>query len=199
MTSLWPKFGQQEVLHLFRLPAEWHRDFVSPFSLHLFWSALGRSMPEHPIEAMSGLVVHNISEFRDRTAALGQQWQIAATTPKPFRLEVAERFGLNENAGDWDPGETYKMDVAKFEEVIWQRVLARRRGPVADRVTSSKSPSPKPQSPSRQASLKEAEAFGKQQEDRPPPTQRTKKTQMIKEVQVGPPEDLLEENEDHEA
>ncbi|CAE7349176.1 unnamed protein product [Symbiodinium sp. KB8] len=165
MTSLWPKFGQQEVLHLFRLPAEWHRDFVSPFSLHLFWSALGRSMPEHPIEAMSGLVVHNISEFRDRTAALGQQWQIAATTPKPFRLEVAERFGLNENAGDWDPGETYKMDVAKFEEVIWQRVLARRR---KRRLLESS-------------------------------RRRTKKTQMIKEVQVGPPEDLLEENEDHEA
>ncbi|CAE7494362.1 DPOL [Symbiodinium natans] len=67
--------------------------------------------------------VFGISKFRDRTTILGQQWQEPAPTLKRFHLEVAERLGLDAAAGDWDPGQTYVMDVAKLEELAERKIL----------------------------------------------------------------------------
>lgn len=79
--------------------------------------------------------VFGISKFRDRTTILGQQWQEPAPTLKRFHLEVAERLGLDAEAGDWDPGLTYEMSVAKLEELAERKIL-RHQHRAATRIQS---------------------------------------------------------------
>lgn len=54
------------------------------------------------------------------------QWQEPVATLKRLHLDVAARLGLDAEAGDWDPDQTYQMSIAKFEELAEQKLLRRQ-------------------------------------------------------------------------
>ncbi|CAL1129734.1 unnamed protein product, partial [Cladocopium goreaui] len=55
------------------------------------------------------------------------QWQEPVATLKRLHLDVAARLGLDAEAGDWDPDQTYQMSIAKFEELAEQKLLRRQQ------------------------------------------------------------------------
>jgi len=95
----------------------------------------GRTLELTPAQRRKLPEVFGISKFRDRTTILGQQWQEPAPTLKRFHLEVAERLGLDADAGDWDPGLTYEMSVGKLEELAERKIL-RHQDRAATRIQS---------------------------------------------------------------
>lgn len=53
-------------------------------------------------------------------------WKAPVPTLKRFHLRVAAKLGLDADAGDWDPGQTYLMSVEKLEELAEQKLQRQR-------------------------------------------------------------------------
>eukprot|EP00439_Symbiodinium_sp_Y106_P013812 s2446_g1.t6 len=98
----------------------------------------GRTLELTPAQRRKLPEVFGISKFRDRSEGGGEgdtPEQEPAPTLKRFHLEVAERLGLDADAGDWDPGLTYEMSVGKLEELAERKIL-RHQDRAATRIQS---------------------------------------------------------------